>query len=151
MSLQHTIKDGIKEAMKSKDTDRLSVLRGLSSAITNELVAQKKNPQDEMSDEDVLGLIRRSVKQHKDSIEQFKSAGRDDLVEPEARELAILEEFLPAQMSQDEIRPIAEAKKEELGVSDKTKMGQLMGAVMSELKGRADGGDVKAVVESLLS
>jgi len=150
MSLQKDIKSGIMTAMKEKDSDRLTVLRSLVTLITNELVAKKKTPQDEMSDEDVLGLIRRSVKQHKDSIEQFRNANRNDLVEPEERELIILEKYLPQLMSQDEIRPIATAKKAEMGIDDKSKMGQLMGAVMGELKGKADGGDVKAVVESLL-
>jgi len=86
-----------------------------------------------------------------DSIEQFLKGGREDLAETEKEELPTLEAYLPQMMSIEEIRPIAEAKKAELGVEDKSKMGVLMGAVMKETKGQADGGDVKTVVEELLS
>ena len=149
MSLQTDIKAQMKEAMKAKDQVRLTVLRGVLSAFTNELVAKKMKPDEEMSDDDALTVIKRLSKQRKDSIQQFADAGRDELAENEKAELAVLEEFLPAMMSQDEIRPIAEAKKAELGVEDASGAGRLVGAVMGELKGQADGGDVKAVVDSL--
>jgi len=80
---------------------------------------------------------------------QYESAGRNDLAEPEKLELAILESYLPSLMTKEQILPIAEAKKAELGITDKAKMGMLVGAVMKELSGKADGGDVKVVVESL--
>ena len=149
MSLQTDIKSQMKDAMKAKDQVRLTVLRGVSAAFTNELVAKKMTPQDELSDDDALAVIKRLAKQRKDSIQQFADAGRDELAADEKAELAVLEDFLPAMMSQDEIRPIAEAKKAELGVEDKSGAGRLVGAVMGELKGQADGGDVKAVVDSL--
>jgi hypothetical protein len=149
MSLQTDIKDQMKDAMKAKDQVRLTVLRGISSAFTNELVAKKMTPQDELPDEDAMAVIKRLAKQRKDSIQQFTEAGRDELAENEQAELAVLEDFLPAMMSQDEIRPIAEAKKADLGVEDASGAGRLVGAVMGELKGQADGGDVKAVVDSL--
>lgn len=151
MSLHIKIKDEIKDAMRAKDTVRLNVLRGMTTAFTNELVSKMRKPQEELSDEDVITVIRRLVKQRKDSIEQFKSGGRDDLAENEEAELTILEIYLPAMMPKDEIRKIAEAKKAELGIEDKSKMGIFMGAVMKELKGKADGGDVKEVVEEMLS
>ena len=151
MTLQQTIKDQMKEAMKAKDTVRLGVVRGLSSAFTNELVAMKKMPTDELSDEEVLNVIRRAVKQRKDSIDQFTKGGRADLAETEQAELAILETYLPAMMSKEDVRKIAEAKKVELGVIDKTGAGKLMGVLMKELKGKADGDTVKAVVDELLS
>ncbi len=149
MTLQQKIRDGIKEAMLAKDSVRLNVLRGLLSAFTNELVAQKRKPQEELGDEDALNVIKRNVKQRKDSIDQFKAGGRADLVASEEAELAILQTFLPETMSKDAIRAIAEKKKAELGVTDKSKMGVFMGAVMKELKGQADGADVKEVIESL--
>lgn len=149
MSLQTDIKDQMKDAMKAKDQVRLTVLRGVSSAFTNELVAKKMTPQDELPDDDAMAVIKRLAKQRKDSIQQFTDAGRDELAENEQAELAVLEDFLPAMMSQDEIRPIAEAKKAELGVEDASGAGRLVGAVMGKLKGQADGGDVKAVVDSL--
>ena len=80
---------------------------------------------------------------------QYEAANRPELAEPEKEELVVLESYLPQMMSEEEIRPVAEAKKAELGVDDKAKMGILVGAVMKELKGKADGGDVKKVVESL--
>ena len=149
MTIQLNIKEKIKEAMKARDTVSLLVYRNIASAITNELVAKGKTPQDEMNDEDVLVVIKRLAKQRKDSIEQFEKGGRQDLVNNEKAELVVLEAFLPTMMTQDEIRPIAIAKKEALGVTDKSGLGKLVGAVMGELKGRADGADVKIVIESL--
>lgn len=151
MTLQEQIKEKIKEAMKAKDDLRLSVMRGVSSAITNELVSQKKTPQDSLDDEGVLTVITRLAKQRKESIKQFEEGGRPELAEDEKRELAVLEEFLPEMMSVEEIQKIAEAKKDEMGIDDPSKKGMLMGALMKDLKGRADGGDVKNVVESLFN
>ncbi len=151
MSLQHTIQDQIKEAMKAKDTVKLGVVRGLVSAFTNELVALKRTPQDELTDEEVLNVIRRAVKQRKDSIEQYKKGGRDDLVHDEEIELGVLESYLPAQMPKEEIIKIAKSKMEELGGIDKSKAGQFVGTLMKELKGKADGDVVKSVVDELLN
>ena len=149
MSLHIDIKSQIKEAMLKKQAVRLSVLRSLVAAFTNELVAKSRKPQEELQDAEALTVIKRSINQHKDSIEQFKKGGREDLVTAEARELKVLEEYMPAQMSKEDIRKIAEAKKTEMGITDKSKIGMFMGALMKELKGKADGGDVKAVVENL--
>lgn len=149
MSLQTTIKDGVKDAMKNKDMARLTVLRGLSSAFMNEAVNLTRGPQGELSDEEVIAVITREAKRRKDSINQYTEGGREDLAADEKAELAVLEEFLPTMMSVDEIRPIAEAKKAELGIDDKSKLGMLTGAIMKDLKGKANGDDVKAVVESL--
>ncbi len=151
MSLQTTIKDGIKDAMKNKDTVRLTTLRGLSSAFMNEAVALSRGPQGELTDDEVIVLITREAKRRKDSINQYTEGGRADLAADEQAELAVLEEYLPTMMTVDEIRPIAAAKKAELGADDKTKLGQLVGAVMKDLKGKANGDDVKAVVESLFN
>lgn len=151
MSLQQDIKEQMKDAMRAKDAVRLSTLRGLISAFTNELVAQKKTPQDALSDSDALAVIKRAVKQRKDSISQFESAGRGELAEGEKAELAVLMEYVPETMSQEDIEKIARAKMDELGVTDKSKMGVLMGALMKELGGKADGGDVKEVVSKLFA
>ncbi|MDQ3014488.1 MAG: GatB/YqeY domain-containing protein [bacterium] len=149
MSLQAQIKDGIKQAMLAKDQIRLGVMRGLSAAFTNELVTKGRTPQDALTDEEVVAVIKRQVKQRKDSIEQFDNAGRTDLSDPEKAELAILETYLPATMSKEDIKKVAEAKKAELNVTDKAQVGKLIGAVAKELKGQADGNDIKEVVESL--
>ena len=111
MTLQETIKGKLKEAMMAKDTVQMTVIRGLMSAFTNELVAIGRTPQDQLTDEEVLTVIRRGVKQRKDAIEQFTNGGRPDLAESEAAELKILEVYLPQMMSKDEIKAIAEAKK----------------------------------------
>ncbi len=149
MTLQQKIQGEIKGAMLAKDKVRLNVLRGLVTAFVNEVIAQKRKPQDDLADEDALNVIRRGVKQRKDSIEQFKAGGRADLVASEEAELTILQTFLPATMNKDDIRAVAEKKRIELGVTDKSKLGIFMGAVMKELKGKADGADVKEVVEAM--
>lgn len=150
MSLQTTIKDGIKDAMKNKDMSRLTVLRGLSSAFMNEAVTLNRGPQGELSDEEAIALITREAKRRKDSIAQYTEGGREDLAADEKLELAVLEEFLPTMMTLDEIKPFAEAKIAEMG-ADKSKVGMVVGALMKDLKGKANGDDVKGIVESLLN
>ena len=137
--------------MKAKDEVRLRTIRGVLSAFTNELVAQKRRPTEILSDEDALNVIRRAVKQRKDSIEQFTAGGRNDLAEGESAELAILEQFLPQMMGREEIKVVVEKKMSELGVTSKADAGKLTGTVMKDLKGLADGADVKSVIDSLLA
>ena len=149
MSLQKDIQGNIKEAMLAKDAIRLSVMRSLTAAFTNELVAKGQKPIEELSDEDALTVIRRAVKQRKESIDQFRKGNREDLVAGEEAELVILETFLPASLPREEIEKMARSKKDELGIADKSKAGQLMSVLMKDLKGKADGADVKAVVDSL--
>ena len=109
MSLHEEIKGQIKDAMMAKDAVRLTTLRGLVSAFTNELVATQRKPQDFLTDEEVLAVIKRGVKQRKDSIQQFTDGGRDDLAESEQAELTILEKFLPQMMSREDIKKVVEA------------------------------------------
>lgn len=149
MSLHDQLRESLKTAMKAKDATALTTIRSIMTACTNELVATGKTPQDHLDDAGILAVIKRLAKQRKESIVQYEAANRPELAEPEKLELAILEAYLPTLMTQDQIRPIAEAKKAEQGVTDKSKLGILVGAVMKELAGQADGGDVKAVVESL--
>lgn len=149
--LQAKIKEEIKNAMRAKDELRKEVLRGILTAFVNELVAQRRTPQETLEDDAALTVLKRLLKQRKDSFVQFTSGGRPELAEKEAEEMKIIEEFLPALMSREEIRKIAEAKKVELGVTDKSGMGKFIGAVLKECKGAADGNDVKAVVEELLN
>lgn len=153
--IQKKIKEKMKDAMKARKELELSVLRGLSAAFTNKLVEMKRKPCDELTDEEALAVIEKQAKQRKDSIEQFKAGGRDDLAEKEQKELEILSDYLPKQMNKNEIEKIAKAKKEELGITDKSKIGILMNAIMKEIKslpaeaGKADGAIVKEVVDSL--
>lgn len=149
MSLHQDIKNSLKDALKAKEEVRLRVIRNILTAITNELVATGKTPQDELDDDGTLNVIKRLTKQRKESITQYEAANRPELAEPEKAELEVLENYLPETMTQEAIKPLAEAKKAELGIEDKSKMGVLIGALMKDLGGQADGGDVKAVVESL--
>ncbi len=149
MSLHTQIKDEIKQAMLAKDALKLNVVRGMSAAFTNELVAKKRKPQEELKDDEALEVIKRLVKQRKDSIEQFEKGGRQDLVKEEQAELSVLQKYLPATMSKAEIMKTAKAMKEKLGVTDMKGAGKLIGAISKELKGKADGSDIKAVVDSL--
>jgi uncharacterized protein len=149
MSLHDTLRQELKDALKAKDQIKLRNVRAIMTACTNELVATGRKPQDQLDDAGTLAVIKRLAKQRKESIVQYEAAKREDLVAVEKEDLAVLESYLPQMMSQDQIRPVAEAKKAELNVTDKGKLGILVGAVMKELAGKADGGDVKAVVESL--
>lgn len=147
MSITDTINTQIPEAMRAKDRVRLSALRNLKAAFVTEAIARKKT--DTLTDDEALAVIKRLVKQRKDSAEQFRNGGRAELASAEETELKILETFLPTQMSEADLRKVAEATKAKLGVTDKGKLGILIGAVMKETKGRADGSAVKKIVESL--
>jgi len=149
MSLHEQIKSELKEALKAKEQVRLRTVRSMLTAFTNELVATSRTPQHMLEDAEVLAVIKRLAKQRKESIVQYEAASRPELAAPEKEELLVLESYLPKLLSVEEIRPIAEAKKAALGITDKAKMGMLVGAVMKELSGQADGNDVKLVVESL--
>lgn len=151
MSLHEDMKGSLKEAMKARDEVKLRTVRSILTAFTNEMVATGKTPQDTLDDEQALSVIKRLAKQRKESITQYEAANRPELAAPEKEELAVLESYLPQMMSEAEIEPIAKAKMEALGVTDKSKMGILIGAIMKETAGRADGGAVKTVVERLLS
>ena len=150
MSLHTDIKSQMIEAMKAKEALRLGVIRGLLSSFTNENVSKKRKPDEELPDEEVLNVIGRAVKQRKDSIEQFEKGGRADLAESEKVELAILETYLPAQMSREEIFAYVKNKVES-EKPEKEKKNQFMGMIMKELKGKADGMVVKEVVDSMFS
>lgn len=143
------IRQDMKDAMKSHDAVRVTTLRGLISACTNELVATGQTPQSPVTDDMVIAILKRAVKQRKDAMDQFIAGGRADLAENEQLELSVLEQYLPEMMSEDAIREIAVAKQSELQMTDKTKLGILVGAVMKECAGNADGQTVKRVVEEL--
>ncbi len=143
------IREDMKTAMKARDQIRLDTIRGAITAFTNELVAKGKKPTDEIDDAMAMTVLKRLAKQRKDSIEQFTKGGRTELAEKEAQELKVIEEYLPAGVPKSEIEKVAHAKKEELGINDPSGIGKLMGAVIKEFAGAADGGDVKEVVTAL--
>ena len=148
--LSAQIREELTAAMKARDSVKMDTLRGLLSAFTNELVAKGIKPQEQISDADALAVIKRAVKQRKDSIEQFRKGNREELAQKEEAELKILETYMPAQMSREQIEVVARQVKEKLGITDKSKMGQFVGAVIKETKSQADGSVVKEIVESLL-
>ncbi len=150
MNMHENIQKLITDAMRAKDQVRLTTFRGVLAAFVNELVSLKRKPNDKLGDDEALAVIRRLVKQRKDSIEQFEKGGRKDLADNERAEMEVLEELLPPELSEDKIREIANKKIKDLGVSDKSKMGILIGAVIKETAGQADGSVVKRIIEELL-
>lgn len=150
--LHQTIKNQIKDALRAKDTVKLETLRSLNALFQNEMLA--KNVAGEyLGDDAAMPLVKRSVKQRRDSIDQFTKGGRLDLVEKEQSELAILESYLPVMMSREEIKIVASGRIEKLkldGSYDPKAGGKITGMIMKELAGKADGADVKAVVEELM-
>lgn len=148
--IHENLKKELTEALKSRDTVRLSVIRDLISSFTNELITLGERPEGVLDDENALKVIRRKANQRKDSIEQFEKGGRPELAEKEAIELEILESYLPAQMPDEEILKIINAKKAELGISEKKDMGKLIGAAMQEIGSRADGARVQKIVNEAL-
>ena len=149
MSLYETISTHLKLAMKSGDNMKRDTLRLLQSAVKNTAIEKRKAPA-EFSDEEMQDVIRRLVKQHKDSIEQYRAGNRSDLVEKEEAELDVLSSYLPQAMSEEELRALVEIALEEAKLTSKSQMGQAMGIVMKKIAGRADGDAVRRIVESLL-
>jgi hypothetical protein len=149
--IHNKVKEEVKRAMLERNEVKLNTLRGLSAAFTNELVAKGKKPEGELTDEEAVAVIKRAVKQRKESIEQFRKGKREDLATREEQELQILNSWLPRMASSEEIKTMALKKKAELNVTDKSKAGILVGVIMKEMKGNADGSEVKKIVEELLS
>ena len=143
------IRSDMTAAMKLRDRLRVDTLRGAIAACTNELVANGKRPADEVTDTDVMAVLKRLAKQRKEAAEQYARGGRPELAEKETSELAIILSYLPRTAARDEIERVARAKKDELGVTDASEVGKLTGAVMKEFAGQADGSLVREVVSSL--
>jgi uncharacterized protein YqeY len=145
--IQEEIKGEIKNAMLAKDLVKLETMRALSAAFTNELVAKGRKPQETLTDEECLAVLARIAKQRKEAITQFRAGGREDLAAEDEAQLAIIETYLPKQMSEEEVRTFVTEKISSMGGEyDK---GKLIGMIMKDLKGKADGSLVKQVVENL--
>lgn len=144
------LKDELKQAMLSRDTVKTSVLRMVISAI-GYFEIQKGGAGYEATDEEVLSVIQKEVKQHKDSIEQFKNAGRQELIDKENKELEILQAYLPAQMAEEEIKTLVEEAVKQTGASAPADMGKVMSALMPKVKGKADGSLVSKIVREALA
>ena len=138
----------MKEAMKSKDTIALEALRALKSAF---LLANTSGSGVELSEADEIKIVQKLVKQRKDSAAIFKEQGREDLAGPELAQSAILEKFLPAQMSEEEITAVIEKIIADTGASSMKDMGKVMGIASKQLAGKADGKTISGIVKSSLS
>ena len=149
MSAIISIREALKTAMREKDQVSLDTLRSVIAACTSELLSSGKTPQDEVSDELVIKVVQKLIKQRKDAIGQFESGNRHDLADAEKAQLKVLETYQPAQLSESKIHAVVLKKQVELGITDKAKAGQLMGAVKKELGDSADGATIKKIIDSL--
>lgn len=138
----------MKEAMKSKEKDKLSVIRMIKASLQNEGIKLGKK---ELSEEEELTVLSREVKQRKDSLQEFEKAGREDLVEKIRTELQYVEAYLPKQLSEEELSEIVKETISETGAASKADMGKVMAAIMPKVKGKADGSLVNKLVQQHLS
>lgn len=140
----------MKTAMKAREELRLSVIRGMIAAFTNELVAKGRKPTDALTDDEATVVLKRLAKQRADSAEQFEKGGRKELALKERAERVIIETYLPAKATREQIEKTVREKMAELRIADMSGAGKLMGAVMKALGGSTDGNDVKAVVAEIV-
>ena len=147
MSLKEQITEDMKTAMRAKDSARLGTIRLLQAAMKQKEVDERIT----LDDAAIVAIVDKLIKQRKDSITAFEGAGRQDLADQEKAELAVLQVYLPARMSEDEIRAAVQAIVAELGVSSPADMGKVMGVVKARLAGKADMGLVSAAVKAALT
>ncbi len=147
MSLKGRVTDDMKDAMRAKDSARLGTIRLLLAAIKQKEVDERI----ELDDAMISSIVEKLIKQRKDSISQFQAAGRDDLVAAEQAELAVLQAYLPEQLSAAEVEAAVAAAIAESGASSARDMGKVMGLLKSRLAGRADMGQVSALIKARLN
>ncbi|HET8865320.1 MAG TPA: GatB/YqeY domain-containing protein [Gracilimonas sp.] len=150
MSIQERIVADIKEAMKAKDKDKLRVLRSLKAKLMEKEISERKEGEAKLSDEQSVEVLMKAAKQRKESIEQFEEGDREDLAENEKKELALIEEYLPEMMDEEEVRKVVREKIKALSASGPEHMGKVMGPLMGQLKGKADGSLVSKIVKEEL-
>ena len=149
MSLQQNVMTALKEAMKAKDTVALEALRAVKSAIL--LAKTESGSKDELSESEELKLLQKLVKQRKDSAAIYKEKGREDLAAPEIAQAEVIEQFLPAQLGEDEIAKVVDDVISQTGAQGMKDMGKVMGQVSARLAGQADGKTISAIVKNKLS
>ncbi len=149
MSLQTKVMEALKEAMKAKDTVALESLRAIKSAIL--LARTEAGASEELSEADELKLLQKLVKQRKDSAALYTQQGRNDLAEPELAQMAVIEKFLPAQLSEAEVEEALKGIIAQVGATSPKDMGKVMGAATKQLAGKADGKLISDIVKKLLS
>lgn len=149
MSLKSTIEAAIKQAMLNKEKDRLTALRAIKSQIL--LAETEKGSGGELTEEVEMKLLTKAAKQRKDSIDVFEQQGRDDLASKEKSELEVIEEFLPKQLSEEEVEQEVKKVIEQVGAVGPKDMGKVMGAATKKLAGKADGKMISSLAKKLLS
>lgn len=149
MSLQTKVMEALKEAMKAKDTVALESLRAIKSAIL--LARTEAGASEELSEADELKLLQKLVKQRKDSAALYTQQGRNDLAEPELAQMAVIEKFLPAQLTEAEVEEALKGIIAQVGATSPKDMGKVMGAATKQLAGKADGKLISDIVKKLLS
>ena len=149
MSLQTKVMDALKEAMKAKDTIALESLRAIKSAIL--LAKTEAGAAAELAEEEELKLLQKLVKQRKDSAALYAQQGRNDLAEPELAQVAVIEKFLPKQLSEAEVTEAVKTIIAEVGATSAKDMGKVMGVATKQLAGKTDGKVISAIVKSLLA
>lgn len=150
MSLKDRIGEDIKTAMKAKDKVRLETVRSIKKAILEKEVSVRPSGQAELTEAQEMEILVQLAKQRRDSIAQYQQAGRTDLVDQESQELAILEEYLPKQLSDTEVEQAIAEIIAQVGATSAKDMGKVMGPAMQQLKGKADGQKVQAIVKAKL-
>lgn len=148
MSLLERLNNDMKQAMKSKEKDKLSVIRMIKASLQNEAI---KLGTKELSEDVELTILSREVKQRKDSLHEFDKAGREDLVDKLRTELTFVELYMPKQLSEEELSVIVKETIAEVGAKSKTEMGKVMAAIMPKVKGKADGSHINKLVQQHLS
>jgi uncharacterized protein YqeY len=151
MSLKTRLLDDLKTSMKAKESDKTRVLRSLKAKILEKEISERKDGESTLSDDQIVEVLMKAAKQRKESIDQFKEGGRDDLVEKEEMELALIENYLPEMMSEDEIRNAVKDQIKKMNASSMADMGKVMGALMGQLKGKAEGALISRIVKEELS
>ena len=146
MSLKETLNNDIKKAMKAKDKETLAVLRMIKTAVQ----AAEIDKKEELNAEEELTILAREAKQRRESLAEFVKAGRDELVAKTEAEIEIVERYLPKQLSVEEVKDVIATVAEKIGATTQKEFGKLMGAVMQELKGKADGNVIKEQVKAHL-
>lgn len=149
--LKDRIATDLKDAMRAQDDVRRRTLRSLRAALMKEEIDKREDGKGELSEQQELAVIRKQAKQRRESIEQYEDAGRDELAQKERDELAVIEEYLPKPLSDDELRDVVQEIIEDVGARSMADMGRVMGTAMSKLRGRVDGNRVRRMVENLLS
>ncbi|PIJ60699.1 GatB/YqeY domain-containing protein [Mesotoga sp. H07.pep.5.3] len=150
MTLYDRIQQDMKEAMKARDSLKTNTLRSVISSVKMYLASSEEARSGELTDEIVIGLVRKEAKKREESIEAYRKAERNDLVQSESEELEILKSYLPEEMSPDEIRAVALKTIEDLKANNPSDLGKVMRELMVRLKGRVDGKLVNKIVRELL-